>query len=67
MKKLLHRLKPDATRFSGVGRGFGPAAGLLAGAKGDDWPFWGRFVAESAERKLGGRAEAPPHKLMEDR
>ncbi len=47
--------------FPEWGGGFGPAAGLLASAKGDDWPFCGGFVAESAGRKLGGRAEALPH------
>jgi hypothetical protein len=66
-------------RNSGVGRGFCPAAGLLAGVSmrqklsGDmpiaerkrggtleKYPDWSDTA--HAERKLGGRAEALPHK-----
>jgi hypothetical protein len=27
--------------------------------------IWAQFVACGAEQKLGGRAEAPPHKVVE--
>jgi hypothetical protein len=40
-----------------VGRGLGPAAGLLAGVFGSGW-----IHADDAERKLGGKAVAMPHK-----
>ncbi len=50
-----------------VGRAFWPAAGLLPGVFGQDMegavseiPRCG--LPEEAERKLGGRAEARPHK-----
>jgi hypothetical protein len=41
------------------GQGFGPAAGLLAGAeRGQLSVFEGDLSSKSAERKLSGRAEA---------
>jgi hypothetical protein len=50
-----------------VGQGFRPAAGLLAGvfrfAKYADFARFAQlFASVDAEQKLGGRAEALPHK-----
>jgi hypothetical protein len=45
--------------------GFGPAAGLPASVvRLRLTGIWARFLANGAERKLGGKAEAMPHNFV---